>query len=124
MAPKTLILASTALLAALPMVAQAEPMDRAEAQMFRSSALSLRQAGEVALKQHGGDLAAVVFNDEDGRGVFEATVVGSDGTPWTVKIDAKSGDVLASGLTAMMTGDHPDDHPAGHEEKDGEFDDD
>ncbi|WP_413207727.1 PepSY domain-containing protein [Rhodospirillum sp. A1_3_36] len=108
---------------AVPLIAQAEPMDRAEAQMFQSATLSLEQAGQSALKVHAGDLAAVAFNDEDGRGVYEATVVGADGEPWTVKVDAKSGDVLASGMTALMVGDHPDGTPLDDHE-DGERDDD
>jgi len=121
------LLTSATLVVVTPLLAHAEPMDRAEAQMFQSATVSLEQAGQSALKVHTGDLAAVSFNDEDGRGIYETTVVGADGEPWTVKIDAKTGEILASGVTAMMLGDHPDGvGPDGEHdgEQDGEQDDD
>ena len=124
LSPKlSLILGAAAMTATLPLVAAAEPMDHAEAQMFQHAGISLQQAGQSAIQQHQGALAAVSFNDEDGRGIYEATVVGTDGHPWTVKIDAANGHVLASGATAMMGNDHRDTAQAEQGDGDGETDD-
>lgn len=124
MSIKSLALISVALLGVAGAAAVAEPMDHAEAEMFRSAKVSLQQASDTAVRAHAGSLAGIVFNDEDGRGVYEATVVEEGGAPWTVKIDANTGVVLASGLTSMMQGDHPDHRNGhGHDRGDGEDDD-
>lgn len=49
----------------------------------------------------------MTFGDENGRAAYEAVVIGSDGQPWTVPIDAKSGEVFASALSSAME-DHQD----------------
>jgi hypothetical protein len=104
---KTMILLPAALLGALPFAASAETMDQSELDMFRTASLSIQQASDVALQAHAGTLAAVAFGDENGRAAYEALVIGGDGQPWTVLIDAKTGEVFASALTSSME-DHED----------------
>lgn len=104
---KTMILFPVALLGALPFAASAETIDNGELEMFRNASLTVQQAGDAALRAHGGTLAAVTFGDENGRAAYEAVVIGSDGQPWTVLIDAKSGEVFASALSSAME-DHKD----------------
>ncbi|WP_071675705.1 PepSY domain-containing protein [Nioella nitratireducens] len=114
-----LILPSLVLVGLAPLAAAAETMDSAETQMFQAANLSLQQAGDTALSAHAGSLAAVTFGDVDGRAVYEATVLGDDGTPWTVMVDASTGEVLASGSHDMMKADPVEDRSG-----DGEADDD
>lgn len=71
-----------------------------EAQMFQSAKVKLDQAGQIALKQVPGTLAAIGFNDENGKGVYEAMVVDAKGQATIVKIDADSGAVLGSMLAS------------------------
>ena len=104
---KTTILLPAALLGALPFAASAESMDQSELEMFRSASLTVQQAGDAALRAHAGTLAAVAFGDENGRAAYEAVVIGGDDQPWTVLIDAKTGEVFASALTSSME-DHED----------------
>jgi hypothetical protein len=104
---KAMILLPAALLGALPFAASAETMDQSELDMFRTASLSIQQASDVALQAHAGTLAAVAFGDENGRAAYEALVIGGDGQPWTVLIDAKTGEVFASALTSSME-DHED----------------
>ncbi|WP_158971113.1 PepSY domain-containing protein [Chachezhania sediminis] len=112
-----------ALLGALPFAAAAgtEMPEIKEYPLARDAAVSLQDAGQAAQAAHPGDLAAVVFGDEDGRLAWEAIVVDPDGTLWTVLIDAADGQVFASAATSAMNGD-AEDHEDGHE--DGETDDD
>lgn len=115
---KTMILLPAALLGALPFAASAETMNQSEIDMFRSAALTIQQAGDAALKAHAGTLATIAFGDENGRAAYEAVVIGSDGQPWTVLIDAKTGEVFASALASSM-----DDHEDQGEGQDGETND-
>ena len=120
---KTMILLPAALLGALPFAASAETMDQSEFDMFRSASLTVSQAGDAALQAHAGTLAAVSFGDENGRAAYEAVVIGRDGQPWTVLIDAKTGEVFASALSSSMD-DHEDQGDSQDEEgHDGETND-
>lgn len=118
---KTMILLPAALLGALPFAASAETMDQSELDMFRTASLTISQAGDAALQAHAGTLAAVAFGDENGRAVYEAVVIGSDGQPWTVLIDAKTGEVFASALSSSMD-DHEDQGEGLDHEDDGDED--
>jgi hypothetical protein len=120
---KTMILLPAALLAALPFAASAETMEQSELDMFRSASLTIQQAGDAALQAHAGTLEAVAFGDENGRAAYEAMVIGGDGQPWTVLIDAKTGEVFASALSSSMD-DHEDQGDGQDEEdQDGETND-
>ncbi|KEO55035.1 PepSY domain-containing protein [Thioclava pacifica] len=80
-----------------------------EAQMFQAAKVKLDEAGKIALREVPGTLAAIGFNDENGKGVYEAMVIGADGQPSIVKIDADTGAVLGKGLAANFDdedGDH------------------
>lgn len=121
---KTMILLPAALLGALPFAASAETTDQSELDMFRTASLTIQQASDAALQAHAGTLAAVAFGDENGRAAYEAVVIGGDGQPWTVLIDANTGDVFASALSSSMDdhddeGDGPDDADDDGEENDG-----
>lgn len=120
---KTMILLPAALLGALPFAASAETMGQSELDMFRSASLTIQQASDAALQAHAGTLAAVAFGDENGRAAYEAVVIGGDGQPWTVLIDAKTGEVFASALSSSMN-DHEDQGDSQDEEgHDGETND-
>ena len=113
---KTMILLPAALLGDLPFAASAETMDRTELAMFRTASLTISQAGDLALQAHTGTLAAIAFGDENGRAAYEAVVIGGDGQPWTVLIDAKTGEVFASALSSSM--DDHEDQGDGQDEED------
>jgi len=113
---KTILLLPAALLGALPFAASAETMDQSELDMFRSASLTIQQASDAALQAHAGTLAAVAFGDENGRAAYEAVVIGGDGQPWTVLIDAKTGEVFASALSSSM--DDHEDQGDGQDEED------
>lgn len=113
---KTMILLPGALLGALPFAASAETMDRTELAMFRTASLTISQAGDLALQAHTGTLAAIAFGDENGRAAYETVVIGGDGQPWTVLIDAKTGEVFASALSSSM--DDHEDQGDGQDEED------
>ena len=115
---KTMILLPAALLGAMPLVAAAETMSESELDMFDAATVSAQQAGDAAVKAHSGTLASVAFGDEDGRAAYEAVVIGADGQPWTVLIDAQNGEVFASAASSAMK-DHED-----GDDHDGETDDD
>ena len=70
--------------------------------MFSSAPIKLDQAGQIALKAAPGELAAIGFNDENGIGVYEASVVAKDGTVTVLKIDARSGKVLATASSSSI----------------------
>ena len=91
--------------------------------MFRSASLTIQQAGDAALQAHAGTLAAVAFGDENGRAAYEAVVIGSDGQPWTVLIDAKTGEVFASALSSSMDDDEDQGDGQDEEDHDGETND-
>lgn len=103
---KTLVITTAALLATMPLMASAAGMDDtelgADARVAMATNLSLQEASDRALAQHAGRLAAIGFNDENGRSVFEAMIIGADGKPWLVKIDANTGEVLGQGLASLM----------------------
>ena len=113
---KTILLLPAALLGALPFAASAETMDQSELDMFRSASLTIQQASDAALQAHAGTLAAVAFGDENGRAAYEAVVIGGDGQPWTVLIDAKTGEVFASAPSSSM--DDHEDQGDGQDEED------
>jgi uncharacterized membrane protein YkoI len=92
-----------------PMMVAAETPDAGEVALFQSAKIDIQAAGKVALDSHAGKLAGVQFGDEDGTGVFDALVVDADGTPWLVRVDAMTGNVLAEGKAAVM-GDDLEDH--------------
>lgn len=118
------ILIPAALIAALPLAAMAaERLSPAEVTQFQKAAVSLDQAGAAALKDHPGALASVNYGDEDGRMGYEVIVVGADGQPWTVLVDAQSGDIFASAASSSMT-DHEDHANGQADHEDGEEDDD
>ena len=70
--------------------------------MFLASRISLKQATDIALREVPGTVSAVGFNDENGKGVYEAMVVAKDGQSSIVKIDANTGAVLGKGLALLM----------------------
>ncbi len=104
----TIILTSAVLLglaaSGIALTAQAETREggKIEAQMFQAAKISLQAASNIALKELAGTLSAIGFNNENGQGVYEAVVIGTDGTTSIVKIDANSGAILGKGLAAMM----------------------
>ena len=79
--------------------------------------MKLDEAGKIALREVPGTLAAIGFNDENGKGVYEAMVIGADGQPSIVKIDADTGAVLGKGLAAYFD-DEDDDHENGGDDGD------
>lgn len=118
-----MIVAPATFLFALPLAASAESMDKGALEKFASAALTIQQAGDAALKAHPGKLAAVTFGDENGRATYEAVVVGSDGQPWMLKIDAKTGEVFASGQSSAMQDDEDSAQDEGENGKDSETND-
>lgn len=116
---KTMILVPLALFGALPFAASAETMDQGELDLLRTASITIQQAGDAALQAHAGTLAAVAFGDENGRAAYEAVVVGGDGQPWTVLIDATTGEVFASALSSAMD-DHEDQGESANTDDDGE----
>ena len=88
--------------AALAQSTAATTAGESEEQMFLESRISLKQATDIALKEVPGTVSAVVFNDENGKGVYEAMVVAKDGQSSIVKIDADTGAVLGKGLASLM----------------------
>lgn len=94
-----------------------------EAQMFQAAKVKLEDAAKIALREVPGTLAAIGFNDENGKGVYEAMVIGADGQPSIVKIDADTGAVLGKGLAANFD-DEDGEHEKGgeHGDNDGEGD--
>jgi peptidase YpeB-like protein len=80
-----------------------------EALKFLAAEVSLQQATDIALEQVAGTLSAIGFEDEDGRGLYEATIVAADGATSLVKIDASTGAVLGSGLVALIDDETDDD---------------
>jgi len=77
-----------------------------EIQLLQTAKISLSKAGEIALGKAPGKLAAIGFNDENGKGVYEVTIVGADNAATLVKVDGTTGAVLASGLVASMEDEH------------------
>lgn len=88
-----------------------------EAQMFQAAKVKLDEAGKIALREVQGTLAAIGFNDENGKGVYEAMVIGADGQPSIVKIDADTGAVLGKWLAANFD-DEDGDHENGGDDGD------
>ena len=120
---KTMILFPAALLGVLPYAASAETLDQSALEMFRSASVTIQQAGNAALQAHVGTLAAIAFSDENGRAAYEAVVIGNDGLPWTVLVDAANGEAFASAPSSAME-DHPASAPGmDDEDHDGEVDD-
>ncbi len=73
-----------------------------EAQMFQNAKISLQQATDIAKKELPGTLQSIGFNDENGKGMYEATVIDASGAASIVKIDADTGAVLGKGLASSM----------------------
>jgi len=90
--------------------------DVPQEQLFLAATVSLDQASQIALKEVPGTLAAIGYNDENGQGLYEASVIGADGQTSIVKIDANTGAVLVSGLESMMD----DESDGGDQGGDGE----
>lgn len=99
--------------------AENEAADVPQEQLFMAATVSLDQASQIALKEVPGTLAAIGFNDENGKGVYEALVVAADGQASIVKIDATSGAVLGKGLASVMD-DEGDGGEDGGENEGGE----
>tara|TARA_R110002124_G_scaffold67294_4_gene182837 strand:+ start:529 stop:921 length:393 start_codon:yes stop_codon:yes gene_type:complete len=117
-----LIMVTVSGLAAAPLAAVAQS-DTAktgptEAQMFLKAKVSLQKATDIALKEIPGTLSGIGFNDENGKGLYEAHIVAADGQSSTIKIDADTGAVLSKGLASLMD-DEENDSAAGNEQ-DGE----
>lgn len=96
-----------------------------EIQMFQAAKVTLDQASQIAMKEVPGRLIALGFNDENGKGVYEATILGADGQASIVKIDADSGAVLGKGLAGYFDdedeGAHDDDSDdSGADDEDNE----
>lgn len=101
----TVVILSVEALASVTAVqasAETAPSGPSEVQMFSSAPIKLDQAGQIALKAAPGELAAIGFNDENGIGVYEASVVAKDGTVTVLKIDARSGKVLATASSSSI----------------------
>ncbi|WP_102226706.1 PepSY domain-containing protein [Acidimangrovimonas sediminis] len=96
-----------------------QPANRqvAEAQMAVAAPVTLSQAGGIALKAAPGTLAAIGFNDENGKGVYEASVVRDAGKVTLVKVDAESGKVMSTTQATAIGNDH--EHGDGQEAEDG-----
>ena len=113
---RKLVLAAALSGLALPAVgiaqanAQATAPKMTEAQMALASKVKLGEAGQIALKAVPGALAEIGFNDENGTGVYEASVVGRDGGVTVVKVDAQTGKVLGTAKQASL-GDETDHEP-------------
>lgn len=121
---KTLLILPAAMLGALPLLASAETLSGQEMTLFRAAGVTLTQAADAARQAHPGALASVAFGDEDGRAAYAAVVVGNDGQPWTVLVDAQSGDVFASARSSAMQ-EHEDGAESGVDNhEDGETQDD
>lgn len=103
-------------LAAIQAGAETNQAGPSEVQMFLSSPVTLDQAGQTALKAAPGKLAAIGFNDENGAGVYEASVVAKDGTVTVLKIDAQNGKVLGTSAGHTIGSDGADGE---HETQDG-----
>ncbi|MFZ1727502.1 MAG: PepSY domain-containing protein [Albidovulum sp.] len=74
--------------------------DMTEQQMLQSAKISLARATEIAKKELPGTLASIGLEDENGKVMYEAKVVGTDGAVSFVKIDAGTGAVLSKGLAS------------------------
>lgn len=118
---KMIPLAAAAVFASVPFAASAETADgtASETRMAMAAKISLAQAQDIALAQHSGTLAAIGFNDENGRGVYEATVIGTDGQGWLVKLDADTGAILGQGLAALIDDEASGDQDHGGEKAEG-----
>ncbi len=69
-----------------------------ETQMLHAAKISLDQAKNIAQNAVPGTVSGVSFNDENGKGVWEADIVDAKKQAYTVKIDAMSGKILSQGL--------------------------
>lgn len=76
--------------------------DVPQEQLFMSAKVTLDQAKQIALKEVPGTVSAIGFNDENGAGVYEATVVDANGQASIVKIDANTAAVLAKGQASLI----------------------
>lgn len=121
---KTLLILPVAMVGVLPLLASAETLAGRELTMFNAASVTLTQAGNAAMQAHPGALSSVAFGDEDGRAAFAAVVVGTDGEPWTVLVDAQSGDVFASARTSAMQDPEDGAEAAADNHDDGETQDD
>lgn len=83
-----------------------------EIQLLKTAKVSLDQAGRTALGAVPGTLMDVGFNDENGKGVYEATVLDAKGQLHRVKVDAMSGQVLAQGMAGTEDGEGDTEHGA------------
>lgn len=114
----TVLAAAGASAAGLAMAAgtsTTEGKAQTELQLFQSAKVNLDAASQIALREVPGALAGIGFNDEDGRGVWEARVLGAGNQPSIVKIDADNGAVLDKGPASQFAedDDHEDDHGNG-----------
>lgn len=106
--------------AGLAMAASGENAGMTESQMFQAAKVSLDQATQITLKEVPGALSAIGFNDENGKGVYEAMIVGANGQASIVKIDADTGAVLGKGLASNF--DDEDDDADHADRESGESD--
>lgn len=93
--------------------------DVPQEQLFLAATVTLDQATQIALKEVPGKLAAIGFNDENGMGVYEATVVGANGQASIVKIDAGTGTVLAKGLASLIGDEGQGEQVGGGDQENG-----
>lgn len=81
-----------------------------EIHLLKTAKVSLDQAGRTALGAVPGTLMDVGFNDENGKGVYEATVLDAKGQLRRVKVDAMNGQVLAQGMAGAEDGEGDTEH--------------
>lgn len=114
-------------LAVLAQTATAPLTDQTDAQseatLMGQAKITLASASEMALKVHTGTVAGIGFNDENGRGIYEAQVLDAAGQTWIVKIDAVTGETLATGdklLIGDLESEVADNGRSGDNKADGE----
>jgi len=111
---------------ASPILAQtaAAPATPTDAEMFQKAAVSLDQAGVIALGAVSGTLSGISFDLENGQSVYSATIIDANGAEHIVQVDANSGAILVQGLTSMIgeeigaQGDYADNDGGADDESD------
>lgn len=87
-----------------------EQSPAAETQILLSAKIGLDQAGRTALAALPGTLTDVGFNNENGQGVWEATVIDAQGQARTMKVDAMSGQILGQGPSSTQNEEGDGEH--------------
>lgn len=87
--------------------------DMIEAQALQSAKIQLIDASRIALQATPGVLSEMGFEVENGKGVWEASVIAKDGAETDVTIAADTGKIIAKKMAA-------DDHEDENGDDDGE----